>query len=65
MIDTTNITILVEDKVTDISKENPTMNDLVSSLKSIIVNAVMKKGITVEDCIDVSAKMIVLASIVK
>lgn len=65
MIDTTNITLLVEDRVTEISKQNPSMNELVSNLKSIIMNAVMKKGITVEDCIDVSAKMIVLASLVK
>ena len=65
MIDTTNITLLVEDRVTEVSKQNPNMNELVSNLKSIIMNAVMKKGITVEDCIDVSAKMIVLASLVK
>ena len=65
MIDTTNITLLVEDRITEVSKQNPNMNELVSNLKSIIMNAVMKKGITVEDCIDVSAKMIVLASLVK
>ena len=65
MIDTTNITLLVEDRVKEVSKQNPNINELVSNLKSIIMNAVMKKGITVEDCIDVSAKMIVLASLVK
>ena len=65
MIDTTNITLVVENRVTEVSKQNPNMNELVSNLKSIIMNAVMKKGITVEDCIDVSAKMIVLASLVK
>mgnify|MGYP007026716454 CR=1 FL=1 len=65
MIETEDIKKEVSERVDEIVKDSPTVDKLVGQLKKLIMTAVSKKGITVDDSIEVAAKMIVLASLVK
>ena len=65
MIQTEEIFKLVQDEVDLIIKSDPTIDKLVGEMKKTIIVAMTKKGITVDDSINVSAKLIVLASMVK
>lgn len=65
MIQTEEIFKLVQDEVDLIIKKEPTVEKLVSEMKKTIIVAMTKKGITVDDSINVSAKLIVLASMVR
>lgn len=65
MIQTEEIFKLVQDEVDLIIKSEPTIDKLVGEMKKTIIVAMTKKGITVDDSINVSAKLIVLASMVK
>ena len=65
MIHTEEIFKLVHDEVDLIIKKEPTVEKLVSEMKKTIIVAMTKKGITVDDSINVSAKLIVLASMVR
>lgn len=65
MIDTNDIQKEVNERVQQIAESSPTVNILVTQLKKTIMTAVGKKGITVDDSIDVAAKMIVLAALVR
>ena len=65
MIQTDEIFKLVQDEVDLIIKSEPTIDKLVGEMKKTIIVAMTKKGITVDDSINVSAKLIVLASMVK
>ena len=65
MIETEDIKKEVSERVDEIVKDSPTLDKLVGQLKKLIMTAVSKKGITVDDSIEVAAKMIVLASLVK
>lgn len=65
MIQTDEIFKLVQDEVDLIIKSDPTIDKLVGEMKKTIIVAMTKKGITVDDSINVSAKLIVLASMVK
>lgn len=65
MIQTEEIFKLVQDEVDLIIKKEPTVEKLVNEMKKTIIVAMTKKGITVDDSINVSAKLIVLASMVR
>ena len=65
MIETSDVVKSVIEEVDKIAKENVSVESLVSDIKRIVINAMTKRGITVDDSITVSAKLIVLASIVK
>ena len=65
MIKTDDIFKLVEDEVLTILQKEPTVEKLVSEMKKTVMTAMTKKGITVDDSINVSAKLIVLASMVR
>jgi hypothetical protein len=65
MIRTDDIFDMVQREVEVIIKKEPTIDGLVSEMKKTIISAMTKKGITVDDSIIVSAKLIVLASMVR
>jgi hypothetical protein len=65
MIKTDDIFKLVEEEVITILQREPTIDKLVSEMKKTVMTAMTKKGITVDDSINVSAKLIVLASMVR
>lgn len=65
MIQTDEIFKLVQDEVNSIIGKEPTIDKLVGEMKKTVITAMTKKGITVDDSINVSAKLIVLASMVK
>lgn len=65
MIKTDDIFKLVEEEVITILQREPTIDKLVSEMKKTVMTAMTKKGITVDDSISVSAKLIVLASMVR
>lgn len=65
MIQTDDIAQLVLTEVDTIVKREPTTERLVSEIKKTVISAMTKKGITVDDSISVSAKLIVLASLVR
>ena len=56
---------MVETEVSSILQREPTIETLVSEMKKTVLVAMTKKGITVDDSISVSAKLIVLASMVR
>ena len=43
----------------------PTVNQLVSEIKSIIMKSAMRKAIPVESCTDVAAKLVVMVTLMK
>lgn len=59
----------VIDETTELAEKiygsNQSVNQLVSDIKSIIMKSAMKKAIPVELCTEVSAKLIVLVSLMK
>ena len=55
----------VTNRAQDILKYNPDAQSLVSQLKTTLLSVAAKRGISVQESIEVSAKLIVLASIVK
>lgn len=65
MIDTSDTMEMVTERVGKLSKNDHTVNSIVSQLKKTIMGAVSRKGISVEESIDVAAKMVILASLVK
>lgn len=65
MIKTDDIFELVRDEVGAIIEKEPTIDKLVAEMKKTVITAMTKKGITVDDSINVSAKLIVLASMVR
>lgn len=65
MIKTDEIFKLVQEEVDVIIQNEPTIDKLVGEMKKTVITAMTKKGITVDDSINVSAKLIVLASMVK
>lgn len=65
MIDTSDTMEMVTERVDKLSKNDHTVNSIVSQLKKTIMGAVSRKGISVEESIDVAAKMVILASLVK
>lgn len=65
MIQTDEIFKLVQEEVNSIIGKEPTIDKLVGEMKKTVITAMTKKGITVDDSINVSAKLIVLASMVK
>lgn len=65
MIKTDDIFDLVKSEVDNILEKEPTIDKLVSEMKKTVMLAMTKKGITVDDSISVSAKLIVLASMVR
>ena len=65
MIKTDEIFKLVQEEVDVILQKEPTIDKLVGEMKKTVITAMTKKGITVDDSINVSAKLIVLASMVK
>lgn len=65
MIKTDDIFDLVKSEVDNILEKEPTIDRLVSEMKKTVMLAMTKKGITVDDSISVSAKLIVLASMVR
>lgn len=65
MIKTDDIFELVRDEVGVIIEKEPTIDKLVAEMKKTVITAMTKKGITVDDSISVSAKLIVLASMVR
>lgn len=65
MIKTDDIFDLVKSEVDNILEKDPTIDRLVSEMKKTVMLAMTKKGITVDDSISVSAKLIVLASMVR
>lgn len=65
MIETEDIQAEVSKRVKGIIDSSPNINILVSQLKKTIMSAVGKNGITVDESIDVAARMIVLAALVK
>ena len=65
MIKTDDIFELVRDEVGAIIDKVPTIDKLVAEMKKTVITAMTKKGITVDDSISVSAKLIVLASMVR
>ena len=65
MIKTDDIFDLVKSEVDNILEKDPTIDKLVSEMKKTVMLAMTKKGITVDDSISVSAKLIVLASMVR
>lgn len=65
MIKTDDIFDLVKSEVDTILEKDPTIDKLVSEMKKTVMLAMTKKGITVDDSISVSAKLIVLASMVR
>ena len=64
MIQTDEIFKLVQEEVSSIIGKEPTIDKLVGEMKKTVITAMTKKGITVDDSINVSAKLIVLASMV-
>lgn len=65
MIDTSDTMEMVTERVGKLAKNDHTVNSIVSQLKKTIMGAVSRKGISVEESIDVAAKMVILASLVK
>jgi hypothetical protein len=65
MIQTEEIFKLVQEEVSSIIEREPTVDKLVGEMKKTVITAMTKKGITVDDSINVSAKLIVLASMVR
>lgn len=64
MIKTDDVIELVKVEVDKLIEKEPTMNGLISDIKKSIMLAMTKKGITVDDSIGVSARLIILASMV-
>ena len=64
MIKTDDVLELVKIEVDKLIEKEPTMNGLIGDIKKSIMFAMTKKGITVEDSIGVSARLIILASMV-
>lgn len=65
MNNTDEILKMVQDEISNIIKTNPSMNTLINDMKNTIIHAMTKRGITIDDSINVAAKLIVLASMVK
>ena len=65
MIKTDEVFELVKNEVDNVLQTQPTIDHLVSDMKKTIITAMTKKGITVDDSINVAAKLIVLASMVR
>lgn len=64
MIKTDDVLELVKVEVDKLIEKEPTMNELIGDIKKSIMLAMTKKGITVDDSIGVSARLIILASMV-
>lgn len=65
MIKTDEVFELVKNEVDNVLQTQPTIDHLVSDMKKTIITAMTRKGITVDDSINVAAKLIVLASMVR
>ena len=65
MLKTDDIFELVREEVEILLKQEPSMEKLIGDMKTIIIRSMTKKGITVDDSVAVSAKLIVLSAMVK
>ena len=65
MIKTDEVFEMVQNEVVNVLQNQPTVEQLVSEMKRTIITAMTRKGITVDDSINVAAKLIVLASMVR
>lgn len=65
MIKTDEVFEMVQNEVVNVLQTQPTVEHLVGDMKKIIITAMTRKGITVDDSINVAAKLIVLASMVR
>ena len=65
MIKTDEVFEMVQNEVVNVLQNQPTVEQLVSEMKRTIITAMTRKGITVDDSINVAAKLIVLAAMVR
>ena len=65
MIKTDEVFEMVQNEVVNILQTQPTVEHLVGDMKKTIITAMTRKGITVDDSINVAAKLIVLAAMVR
>lgn len=65
MIKTDEVFEMVQNEVVNVLQTQPTVEHLVGDMKKTIITAMTRKGITVDDSINVAAKLIVLASMVR
>lgn len=65
MIKTDEVFEMVQNEVVNVLQTQPTVEHLVGDMKKTIITAMTRKGITVDDSINVAAKLIVLAAMVR
>lgn len=65
MIETKEVFDLVREEVSSIVQGSPTMDRLIGEMKKMVVVAMTKRGLSVEEAVGIAAKLIVLASIVR
>lgn len=65
MIKTDEVFEMVQNEVVNVIQTQPTVEHLVGDMKKTIITAMTRKGITVDDSINVAAKLIVLAAMVR
>ena len=65
MIKTDEVFEMVQNEVVNVLQNQPTVEQIVSEMKRTIITAMTRKGITVDDSINVAAKLIVLAAMVR
>lgn len=65
MIKTDEVFEMVQNEVVNVLQTQPTVEHLVCDMKKTIITAMTRKGITVDDSINVAAKLIVLAAMVR
>lgn len=65
MLDITDTLKEVTERAQDIAKGNPDVQVLISQLKGNLLHVAAKRGISVKESIDVSAKLIVLSTLAK
>lgn len=65
MIKTDEVFEMVQNEVVNVLQTQPTVEQLVGDMKKTIITAMTRKGITVDDSINVAAKLIVLAAMVR
>lgn len=65
MIDTTAILNLVQEEVSQTLQREPTVQALVSDMKRMVLRAVTKNGLSVDEAVAIASKLVVLASMVR
>lgn len=64
MIDTAKIQNRVAERVEAYAKGDINPQTLISQLKGTLISVAAKRGITIDESVDVAAKLIILASII-